>query len=101
MIVRQDVFPSRGRTNGSRLHFNKSKARRVQNNRIIRRVLIGVGGIGILVFLLGYPHSVLLLLAAVLSIFLGVTNFGRECPLILSIRHLVFRIKARRQSPPL
>jgi hypothetical protein len=33
-----------------------------------------------------------------LAIFLGVTNFGRQCPLILSIHHLYYRMKKTKKE---
>jgi hypothetical protein len=62
-------------------------------------ILIGIGGFGAAAYLSGYPRSLLVLLPALLALFLGVTDFGRQCPLILSFRHLLYRVKTRRQPP--
>ena len=34
-----------------------------------------------------------------LTLFLGVTGIGRQCPLILSARHLDYRIRWKRKPP--
>jgi hypothetical protein len=70
----------------------------MQQRIIIKNVLKGIGIIGIIIFLLGSPRSYYLLIGSVAVLFLGVTDFGRQCPLILSVRHLLYRMKSKRQS---
>jgi hypothetical protein len=70
----------------------------MQQRIIIKNVLKGIGIIGIILFLLGSPRSYYLLIGSVAVLFLGVTDFGRQCPLILSVRHLLYRMKSKRQS---
>jgi hypothetical protein len=70
----------------------------VQHRIIIKNVLKGIGILGIILFLLGSPRSYYLLIGSAAALFLGVTDFGRQCPLILSGRHLLYRMKSKRQS---
>ena len=58
--------------------------------------LLGTGGI--LMFVLGMGGGYLLLTGSILSIFLGVTDFGRRCPLILSARHILNRLRLKHTS---
>jgi len=55
----------------------------------------GLGILGILLFLFGIPGGYFLLAGSIAALFLGVTDFGRQCPLILSMRHLAYRIRAK------
>jgi hypothetical protein len=61
----------------------------------MRNVLKGMGILGIVFFLLGSPGSYYLLAGSAAALFLGLTNFGRQCPLFLSVRHLVYRMKSK------
>ncbi|MGD0590075.1 MAG: hypothetical protein ABSA44_04665 [Bacteroidota bacterium] len=70
----------------------------MQQRLIIRNVLKGIGILGIVLFLLESPRSYFLLIGSGVALFLGVTDFGRQCPLILSVRHLLYRMKSKRQS---
>ncbi len=65
---------------------------------IVRNVLNGIGILGIVLFLLGSPGSYYLLIGSTAALFLGLTDFGRQCPLFLSVRHLVYRMKSKRHS---
>jgi hypothetical protein len=70
----------------------------VQHRIIIKNMLKGIGILGIILFLLGSPGSYYLLIGSAVALFLGVTDFGRQCPLILSARHLLYRMKSKKQS---
>jgi hypothetical protein len=74
------------------------KGNQVRQRIIIRNVLKGIGILGIVLFLLGSPRSYFLLIGSGAALFLGVTDFGRQCPLILSVRHLLYRMKSKKQS---
>jgi hypothetical protein len=74
------------------------KGNQVQQRIIIGNVLSGIGILGIILFLLGSPGSYYLLIGSAVALFLGVTDFGRQCPLILSARHLLYRMKSKKQS---
>jgi hypothetical protein len=65
---------------------------------IIRNLLKGLGMLGIILFLLGSPRSYYLLIGSAAALFLGVTDFGRQCPLILSVQHHLNRMKSKKQS---
>jgi hypothetical protein len=67
----------------------------VANRIIVRKVLKGLGIFGILLFLFGIPRGYFLLAGSVAALFLGVTDFGRQCPLILSMRHLAYRGRSK------
>ena len=74
------------------------KGDQVQQRIILGNVLKGVGILGIILFLLGSPRSYYLLIGSVAAIFLGLTDFGRQCPLILSVQHHLNRMKSKKQS---
>jgi len=74
------------------------KGSKMQHRLIIGNVLKGIGILGINLFLLGSPRSYYLLIGSVVTLFLGVTDFGRQCPLILSAWHLLYRMKSKRHS---
>ena len=61
----------------------------------VRNVLKGGGFAGIVLFLVGCPGSYYLLAGSAAALFLGITDFGRQCPLFLSVRHLVNRIRSK------
>ena len=70
----------------------------MQQRIIIRNVLKGIGILGIILFLLGSPRSYYLLIGSAAALLLGVTDFGRQCPLILSVQHHLNRMKSKKQS---
>jgi hypothetical protein len=43
----------------------------------------------------GISGSVWLLMLGLFALFLGITDFGRQCPLILSVRHLAYRMRSK------
>jgi hypothetical protein len=59
----------------------------------------GAGMLLALIFIGGVSRSGWLLALGLVAMFLGVTDFGRQCPLILSARHLAYRIKSKGRSP--
>jgi hypothetical protein len=67
----------------------------VDKRIIVRKVLKGLGVSGILLFLFGIPGGYYLMAGSVTALFLGVTDFGRQCPLILSMRHLAYRVRSK------
>ena len=62
---------------------------------MMRNLLKGIGIAGVVLFLSGCPRSYYLLAGSAAALFLGVTDFGRQCPLMLSIRHRIYRMKSR------
>ena len=38
----------------------------------------------------------LMFIIAALGLFLGITDFGRQCPLVLSLQHIVARIRKKK-----
>jgi hypothetical protein len=73
------------------------KGNNVQQRIIVRNVLKVIGVLGIILFLLGSPRSYYLLIGAAAALFLGLTDFGRQCPLILSVQHLLYRMKSKKK----
>jgi hypothetical protein len=71
----------------------------MQSRHVVRNVLKGVGVALVLIYVSGVDRSGWLLTLGLLSLFLGATDFGRQCPLILSVRHLAYRIKSRGNPP--
>ena len=74
------------------------KGNNVQRRIIVRNILKVTGILGIILFLLGSPKSYYLLIGSAVALFLGLTDFGRQCPLILSLRHLLYRVKSGKQT---
>jgi len=68
---------------------------------IVRYSLDGVGAILLLMGLSGVKGSWWFLMLGLFALFLGITDFGRQCPLIISVRHLAYRIKSRGKPPVL
>ena len=69
---------------------------------VIRYSLDGIGVIVALMGLSGISGSGwFLMMVGLFALFLGVTDFGRQCPLILSVRHLAYRIRSKRKPPVL
>jgi hypothetical protein len=64
-----------------------------------RYVLAVAGAGGVAVFFTGMYRSWFLLLASVVALFLGITDFGRQCPLFLSARHLLSRWRHGLKTP--
>ncbi len=61
-----------------------------------------LAGISFIVFFSGLFAHILFLAAAIFLLFLGLTNFGRQCPLLLSLRYQIKRMKLSKstnQSP--
>jgi hypothetical protein len=66
---------------------------------VVRYLLNGVGVILTLMGLSGVSGSVWFLTLGLFALFLGVTDFGRQCPLILSARHLAYRVRSKGKPP--
>jgi hypothetical protein len=71
----------------------------MQQRQIIRYVLNGIGAILVLAFFAGGGAGGWSLALGLLAMFLGVTDFGRQCPLILSMRHLAYRLRSKGKIP--
>jgi len=65
--------------------------------KIIRNILKIFGLIGVVIVLSEIFRNYVLLSASIAAIFLGITDFGRQCPLILSARHVIYCIKSKQQ----
>jgi len=71
----------------------------MQKRIVLRYLLDGAGATLAFLFLTGIHRSEWLLAIGLFALFLGMTNFGQQCPLILSAKHLAYRLKSRRQPP--
>jgi len=71
----------------------------MQNRPVVRYVLIGVGAVFAVMFLPGGGGSGWSFALGLFALFLGMTDFGRQCPLILSVRHLAYRIRSKGKPP--
>lgn len=65
----------------------------MKRRRLVRRILIAAGAALFLTLLTGYTSHAAIPIVAIVSIAAGATDFGRQCPLILSARHLYVRLK--------
>jgi len=71
----------------------------MQSRQVVRNVLKGAGVASVLIYVSGVASSGSLLALGLLALFMGATDFGRQCPLILSVRHLAYRIRSRGNLP--
>ena len=60
-----------------------------------RTILATFGALPLISFLYGILSVSWLLAAFAILLFLAVTDFGRRCPLVLSIKHFYYRRKER------
>ena len=60
-----------------------------------RLALLVLAGISVLLYATGIFPSPWSLVIGILAFFLGVTDFGRQCPLILSARSLLSRMRSK------
>jgi hypothetical protein len=70
----------------------------MQQRKVLRRSFAGVGALLLAVASTVSDGSVWMFAPGVIAVFLGVTDFGRQCPLFLSARHMVYRIKGKGAS---
>jgi hypothetical protein len=70
----------------------------MQKRILTQNVLKGIAALGIVLFFLDPPGKYYVLIGSLAALFLGLTDFGRQCPLILSVRYHLNRIKSKRQS---
>jgi hypothetical protein len=71
----------------------------MQRAAVVRYLLNGLGVIDLLMFLAGIHTSGMLLTLGLFALFLGITDFGRLCPLILSARHLAYQLRSKGKPP--
>ena len=62
---------------------------------IVRKSTMVFGAASLIFASSGWFLSTLFLAIGALGLFLGVTDFGRQCPLFLSARHFLNRIKRK------
>ena len=71
----------------------------MQYRTVVRYTLDAAGVILALMGLSGVSGSVWFLTLGLFALFVGITDFGRRCPLILSARHLAYRIRSKWKPP--
>lgn len=54
-----------------------------------------ITGIAVLLFIIHNGTDAWMLALAGVGFFLGVTDFGRQCPLLLSVHHILARIRKK------
>lgn len=69
----------------------------MKGNKNLRGILNGAGVLDALLYVTGVHQSGLLLGIGLVALFLGVTDFGRQCPLLLSVRNLVQALRTKRR----
>ncbi|HUI30306.1 MAG TPA: hypothetical protein VLX91_08815 [Candidatus Acidoferrales bacterium] len=68
----------------------------LKNHISLRRLFAFIAaGIAAVLVIIDAVQSVWLYLAGLAALFLGVTDFGQRCPLLLSVRYLYARIRKR------
>ncbi len=60
-----------------------------------RWAALAVGGIAGMVFTMQVGAQLLLGVLAGTALFLGITDFGRQCPLLISLRQVLVRIRKK------
>jgi hypothetical protein len=89
--LNQEIFRKESKT----LHVVNPDEVQIGSRKSLRRVLGVLGLVGGTIYLSGLVPSVLMLLASGLALFLAITNFGRQCPLLMSLRYKLVRFKSR------
>jgi hypothetical protein len=73
----------------------------MRGSSVVRYLLNGLGVIDVLMFLAGIHSSGMLIALGVFAMVLGITNFGLQCPLILSARYITYQLRPRVRLPVL
>jgi hypothetical protein len=60
-----------------------------------RKLVFGLSGVLFFLIIAGLASSKMLLAGLIIALFLGVTNFGCQCPLLLSLRSHINRMKTK------
>jgi hypothetical protein len=68
---------------------------RKSNISFNRWLMIIIGGIAALLFVMNVYASKWLVVIAAIGLTLGITNFGRQCPLMLSLHYILARLKKK------
>jgi len=73
-----------------RMDIHKSKI------SLQRWIMFFTAGLAILVFALHLTANICVYVLGGLALFFGATDFGRQCPLFLSVQHLYARIHMKK-----
>ena len=60
-----------------------------------RKLVFGLSGILFILIITGIDGSIFIIAGLIITLFLAVTNFGRQCPLLLSLRYHINRMKTK------
>jgi hypothetical protein len=63
-----------------------------------RKLVFGLSGVLLFVFITEIAAGKLLLAVSIIALFLGFTNFGRQCPLLLSLHYHINRMKSKNKE---
>jgi TRAP-type uncharacterized transport system fused permease subunit len=64
-----------------------------------RKLVFGLSGVLLFLFIAERAAGKLLLTLSIIALFLGFTNFGRQCPLLLSLQYRINRMKSKNKEP--
>jgi hypothetical protein len=62
---------------------------------LYRKLVFGLAGVIFVLIFMEIFRGIFALAGLIILLFLGVTNFGRQCPLFLSLRNHINRIKTK------
>jgi len=65
-----------------------------------RKLVFGLAGILIILFITKIAAGTFLVVGSIIAVFLGFTNFGRQCPLLLSLQYHINRMKSKTNNQP-
>jgi NhaP-type Na+/H+ and K+/H+ antiporter len=60
-----------------------------------RKLVFGLSGVLLFFIITEIVGGKLLLAVSIIALFLGFTNFGRQCPLLLSLQYYINRMKSK------
>jgi hypothetical protein len=63
-----------------------------------RKLVFGLSGILLFFIITGIAAGKLLLAVSIIALFLGFTDFGRQCPLLFSLKYHINRMKSRNKE---
>jgi Na+/H+ antiporter NhaB len=61
-----------------------------------RKLVFGLSGVLLFFIITEIAAGKLLLAVFIITLFLGFTNFGRQCPLLLSLQYHINRMKSKK-----
>jgi hypothetical protein len=65
-----------------------------------RKLVFGLSGFLVFLLIAEIVSGKLLFAVSLIALFLGFTDFGRQCPLLLSLQYHITRIKSKNKNQP-